>query len=122
MVAGKVGPGAEDVGSGSWALGSTPGGPPMLPEWLEWSFEDRREKWVLWVLCRSQRWGRVSATLRPNWRVPVTCWRSGDGFWMLMLGRGLLEKEMVVDRIFCGIGCRCLLWRVRSVVRVESEA
>ena len=43
VVAGEVGPGAVDVDGGSRALGSTPGGPPMLPEWLEWGSADQRE-------------------------------------------------------------------------------
>ena len=58
VVAGEVGPGAVDVGGGSWALGSAPGGPPMLPEGLEWSFEDRHEQWVQWVPCRSPEVGK----------------------------------------------------------------
>ena len=29
----------------------------MLPEGLEWNFEDRREKWVQWVLHRSPEVG-----------------------------------------------------------------
>ena len=36
----------------------------------------------------------MSTALWLSWRVAVTCWRSGDGFWMLRLGRGLLEKEI----------------------------
>ena len=58
MVAGEVGSGAMDVGGGSRALGSAPRGPPMLPEGLEWSFEDRREKWVQWMPCRSPEVGK----------------------------------------------------------------
>ena len=49
MVASEVGPGAVDVVGDLWALGSAPGGPPMRPERLEWSFEDRWGDWHFWV-------------------------------------------------------------------------
>ena len=58
VVADEVGPGAVDVVGSPRALGSASGGPPMLPEGLEWSFEDRRKKWVQWVLCRSPEVGK----------------------------------------------------------------
>ena len=49
MVTGEVGLGAVDISDGSRVLGSAPGGPPMLPEWLEWGSADRRENRQFWV-------------------------------------------------------------------------
>ena len=46
------------------------------------------------------RWRWRCTALQISRKVAVTCWRSGDGFWVLRQGRGLLEREMAVDRIF----------------------
>ena len=56
--AGGSRPERAGVVSGSRAFGSTPCGPPVLPEWLERSFVGRREGFAFWVRCWSSEVGR----------------------------------------------------------------
>ena len=42
----------------------------------------------------------MSAALWVNWRVPATCWRLGEGFWVVKLDRGDLWVEFAGGVIF----------------------
>ena len=57
VVAGEVGPGAVDVIGGLRTSGSPQWSLPELPERLERSFADRREKWVFWVHSKTPEVG-----------------------------------------------------------------
>ena len=38
-------------------------------------------------------WGWMSAALWISWRMPATCWRLGEGFWVVKLDFGGLRME-----------------------------
>ena len=41
-----------------------------------------------------RRWGEMFTVLWINWRVPVSFWGLGEGFWMLGKAGGGLEKKI----------------------------
>ena len=46
------------------------------------------------------RWGEVFTILWINWKMPVTCWRLGEGVWMLGRAGGGLWWKIGIGRIF----------------------
>ena len=73
----------------------------------------------------------MSAAFWISWRMPATCWRLGEGVWMLGRAGGGLEKKIGTGLIFwqewlqvfvvMGFGCRELLeWGFGGLERWDS--
>ena len=80
---------AGGVPDGSWGSSSTLGVTPVLAGCSDVSLHAGGRSWLLGVAETAGGGGRILSP-RAEWRALVDSWVSGEGYWRLELGCGVL--------------------------------